>query len=111
MFPPELIFDDRVLIRVQWTRPPDDERRMKILVPLSPEDFVTKLKGIPHPSQRATSTWGWYTHVVSEISVMDHSGYLRRQAQTLKSIIDRAKEFSLEEKRRGNWILIQWFAR
>ena len=73
---------------------------MKVLVPIPPEEFVAKLKGIPHPSQLDTSAWGWYPQVISDISTMEHSEFRRNQARTLKSIIDRAKELSPEEKKR-----------
>ena len=100
IFPPELHFDDGTTSRAQWTRPQGDERKLKILIPIPPEEFISKLKGVPHPSQLDSTAWGWYPQVIEDISTVDHSEFLRNQARTLKSIIDRAKELTPEEKKR-----------
>ena len=73
---------------------------MKILVPIPPEEFISKLKGIPHPSQLDSSAWGWYPQVIADIATMEQSEFLRNQARTLKGILDRAKELTCEEKKR-----------
>ena len=100
IFPPELQFDDGSISRAQYSTSFDDPRRMKVLVPIAPKDYLLKVKGIQHPSQLEASAWGWYTSTVEELRTKDQAEYMRDQARTLSAILSRAKELSGKELQR-----------
>ena len=73
---------------------------MKVLVPISPCTYLQKLAGTKHPSQIDSSSWGWYSQAIEDMISKPQDEYMREQAQTLKSILDRAKELNNSERKR-----------
>ena len=94
-------FDDGSRSRAQFNTSSIDERKMKVLIPISPKEFLAKLAGTNHPGQLSISAWGWYPQAIGELSKKKQDEYLRDQARMLTSILSRAKELSpLESKRK-----------
>ena len=100
VFPPELQFDDGSSSKAQYSTRADDSRKMKVLVPISPCTYLQKLAGTKHPSQIDSSSWGWYSQAIEDMISKPQDEYMREQAQTLKSILDRAKELNNSERKR-----------
>ena len=100
IFPPELQFDDGTFSKAQYSTQTDDMRKMKVLVPITPCEYLQRLVGTKHPSQLDSSSWGWYSNAVEYMMTKDQDEYLRIQARTLKSVLDRAKELSDSERKR-----------
>ena len=73
--------------RAQHKTSPDDKRKMKILIPLTPQSFLEKLNGINHPSQLDSPAWRWYPSAIKEPNKKKQDEYLRGQAEMLSSII------------------------
>ena len=99
-FPPELQFDDGTSSRAQFNTSVDDKRKMKVLVPISPKEYLEKLSGIDHPCQLNFSAWGWYPNAINLLKEKTPEEYLRFQAGVLNSILSRARELASEERRR-----------
>ena len=99
-FPPELQFDDGSCSRAQFETSSKDKRKMKVLIPISPKEYLDKLDGTKHPSQLNISAWGWYPQAIGELSKKKQDEYLRDQARMLASILSRAKELSSSELKR-----------
>ena len=100
LFPPELQFDDGSISRAQFTTSSDDKRKMKVLVPISPKEYLEKLNGVEHPCQLNFCAWGWYSNALEIMTEKTPEEYLRFQARVLNSIISRAKELASEERKR-----------
>ena len=99
-FPPELQFDDGSSSRAQFNTSVDDKRKMKILVPISPKEYLEKLSGFDHPCQMNFSAWGWYTNAIDLLKEKTPEEYLRFQAGVLNLILSRARELASEERKR-----------
>jgi hypothetical protein len=99
-FPPELQFDDGSSSRAQFNITADDKRKMKVLVPISPKEYLERLNGIKHPCQLNSSAWGWYPKAIDCMKEKTQEEYLRFQARVLNSILSRAKELASDERKR-----------
>ena len=99
-FPPELQFDDGSSSRAQFNTSVDDKRKMKVLVPISPKEYLERLSGTDHPCQLNFSAWGWYPTAIDILREKTPGEYLRFQASVLNSILSRAKELASEERKR-----------
>ena len=99
-FPPELQFDDGSSSRAQFNTSVDDKRKMKVLVPISPKEYLERLSGIDHPCQLNFSAWGWYPNAINLLKDKTPEEYLRFQARVLNSILSRAKELTSDERKR-----------
>jgi len=99
-FPPELQFDDGPSLRAQFITSMDDKRKMKVLVPISPKEYLERLSGTDHPCQLNFSAWGWYPTAIDILKEKTPQEYLRFQARVLNSILSRAKELASEERKR-----------
>ena len=99
-FPPELQFDDGSSSRAQFNTSIDDKRKMKVLVPISPKEYLERLSGTDHPCQLNFSAWGWYPTAIDILREKTPGEYLRFQASVLNSILSRAKELASEERKR-----------
>ena len=99
-FPPELQFDDGSTSRALYNTSPGDMRKMKVLVPITPQEYLKKLTGTKHPSQLDSSAWGWYPCAIDELGKKKQDDYMREQAKMLSSILARAKELSEREHKR-----------
>ena len=78
----------------------DDKRKMKVLVPISPKEYLERLSGIDHPCQLNFSAWGWYPNAINLLKDKTPEEYLRFQARVLNSILSRAKELISDERKR-----------
>ena len=95
-FPTAIEFEDGSVHQCQ-VRNPGDDIKVKVLVPVKPEDYVKRLNSAIHPANLDFASWPWTCHAVDKTSSMSNSEILMHRANVLKSLLLRAGELKDEE--------------
>ena len=89
-------FEDGSIHQCQ-IRNPDNNTRVKVLVPVKPEDYVKLLDSAIHPANLDFAGWPWTCQAVDKASSMSNHEILTHRANVLKSMLLRAGELKDEE--------------
>ena len=95
-FPIAIEFEDGSTHQCQ-IRNPDNNIRVKVLVPVKPQDYVKLLNSAIHPANLDFAGWSWTCQAVDKASSMSNPEILTHRANVLKSMLLRAGELKDEE--------------